>query len=87
MNISNIQSIPSNLQDDFNLPQPNPGKNCEIPKPLKLTNDMLLEEIEKFKRKLGERNLTDRIVKALKVVADETTNLAPRRNELKRKKR
>jgi hypothetical protein len=48
---------------------------------------MLLKKIEKLKSKIGQQNLTDRIVKALKIVADETTNQAPRRNGLKRKKR
>jgi hypothetical protein len=87
LNQSNIHSIPPNLKDDFNLPQPDPGENCEIPEPLKLTKDMLLEEIKKLKDKFGQQNLTDRIVKALKIVADETSNQAPRRNALKRKKR
>ena len=87
LNQSNIHSIPSNLKDDFNLPQPDPGENCEIPEPLKLTKDMLLEEIEKLKSKFGQQNLTDRIVKALKIVKDETSNLAPRRNGFKRKNR
>jgi hypothetical protein len=87
LNQSNIHEIPSNLKDVFNLPQPDPGENCEIPEPLKLTKDMLLEEIEKLKNKFGQRNLTDRIVKALKIVKDETSNLAPRRNGLKRKNR
>jgi hypothetical protein len=43
LNKSNIQSIPSSLQDDFNSPQPDPGENCDIPEPLKLTKDLLLE--------------------------------------------
>jgi hypothetical protein len=85
--MGSIDATQSRASREACRPQPNPGENCEIPEPLKLTKDMLLEEIEKFKRKLGEQNLTDRIVKALKVVADEPTNLAPGRNALRRKKR
>jgi hypothetical protein len=57
----------------------------EIPDPLKLKRDLLLEEIEKFKKRIGEQNLTDRIIKALGVVAEEATNLAPGRNSLRKK--
>jgi hypothetical protein len=87
LNQTSVKDIPPHLQTAFNSPQPDPGENCEVPEPVRLTKDLLLEEIEKFKKRLGERNLTDRIVRALKIVEDETTNLAPGRNSLKRKKK
>jgi hypothetical protein len=45
----------------------------------------LLEEIAKFKSLLGEQNLTNKIRKALRIVEDETTNLAPGRNSMRKK--
>jgi hypothetical protein len=77
LNFTQINPIPSNLQNAFNSPQPDPGENCEIPDQMKLNKDLLLEEIERFKKKIGERNLTDKIVRALKVVAEVSSNQAP----------
>ena len=86
MNVSQTTSIPENLQMKFNAPQQDPGEECDIPEPLKINKDLLLEEIENFKKKLGEENLTKRIIKALKIVEDETINLAPGRNSLRKNK-
>ncbi len=85
MNSTQLNPIPDHLQNVFNSPQPDPGENCEIPDPLKLNKDLLLEEIEKFKKRIGEKNLTDKIVKALRLVAEEATNQAPGRNSLWKK--
>jgi hypothetical protein len=77
LNSTQVDPIPEHLQDVFNSPQPDPGENFEIPDPFKLKKDLLLEEIEKFKKWIGEQNLTDRIIKALGVIAGDATNQAP----------
>jgi hypothetical protein len=82
LNSTQIIPIPSNLTNAFNSPQPDPGENCEVPDQMKLNKDLLREEIEKFKKKLGDRNLTEKIVRALREVEEEVTNQAPKRNSL-----
>jgi hypothetical protein len=86
LNVSSTVPIPRNLQAHFNAPQHDPGEECEIPYVFKYNKDRMLEEIEKFKQKLGEENLTARIIKALKIIEDESTNQAPGRNSLRKKK-
>ncbi len=74
---------PENLEHKFNAPQHDPGEECDIPEPFRINKDLLLEEIAKFKSLLGEENLTNKIRKALRIVEDETTNLAPGRNSMR----
>jgi hypothetical protein len=80
------EEIPQALES-FNLLQQDPGENCGVPEPLKINKDLLLEEIRRFKAQLGEKNLTDKIVEALKEVEDNVTNLAPGRQSLPKKKK
>ena len=60
LNVSQTLPIPENLQAKFNAPQHDPGEECEIPYVFKFNKDLMLEEIEKFKKKLGEENLTSK---------------------------
>jgi hypothetical protein len=83
LNVHQTAVLPEDLQQKFNAPQHDPGEECDIPEPFRINKDLLLEEIAKFKRLLGEDNLTHKIRKALRVVEDETTNLAPGRNSKK----
>lgn len=62
--------IPTALQS-FNLPQHDPGENCEVSEPLVTKRDLLLEEIKRFKSKLGDKTLTTKIVEALREVEEK----------------
>ena len=56
----------------------------------RLNNDDLLEEIRVWKEQIAkgyDETWTDKIVKALRVVEEDLSNHAPKRGELKRKKR
>ena len=80
------ENIPPALKS-FNLPQHDPGENCEVPEPLRMNKDLLLEEIKQFKARLGERNLTEKIIAALKEVEDNVTNQAPGKQSMPKKKK
>jgi hypothetical protein len=85
LNKEQTAPIPEDLHTKFNAPHQDPGEECEIPAQLRINKDLLLEEIAKFKSLLGDQNLTDKIKKALRIVEDETTNLAPGRNSMRKK--
>ncbi len=50
------------------------------------SKDLLLEEIRKFKSKLGDKNLTTKIVEALREDEVNVTNLTSRKQALPKKK-
>ena len=78
--------IPKALSS-FNLPQHDSGENCEVPEPLNVNRNRLLEEIKMFKKRLGDKNLTTRIIEALKEVEENVSNLAPKKRGLVKKKK
>ena len=78
--------IPKALSS-FNLPQHDSGENCEVPELLNVNRNRLLEEIKMFKKRLGDKNLTTRIIEALKEVEENVSNLAPKKRGLVKKKK
>jgi hypothetical protein len=87
-----IATIPKYMMRD--LPQESHLGEEESQQPdlfeKRLNKDDLLEEITAWKRKIangGGDTLTDKIIKALNAVEDDINDQAPKRGELKRKKR
>jgi hypothetical protein len=90
-NTSAVHTIPKHLEDYYNngIPQQiDLGEkiNDTVQDPLKLNEDLLLEEITKFKRSANKDGITDSIVKALNKVEEKLLNKAPRRGGLSKKR-
>jgi hypothetical protein len=87
MNTPSITEIPEDIENLYNHPQQiDQGEKSYIPDPLKINNDLLLEEIAKFKIKADQNGVTDSIVKAIKRIEEELSNKAPQRGILTKKR-
>jgi hypothetical protein len=69
------------------IPQPIDLGENNVPEPLKLNKDLLLEDIRRFKIHAQQGTLTDSIRKALNKVEEELLNDEPGRGALSRKRR
>ena len=87
MNTPTVTKIPEEIEDLYNNPQQiDQGEKSYIPDPLKLKNDLLLEDIAKLKIKVDESGATDSIIKAIKRIEEELSNKATRRGILSKKR-
>jgi hypothetical protein len=86
LNAQCLDPIPESMKTSYLVPQPK-DLGEYVPEPLRASEDLLLEEIRRFKLNAQQGTLTDSIRKALSNMKDEILNIEPGRGILKKKRR